>query len=92
MLSVEAEAFSGFKQKWALKLARALAAAFADASAAYRRPANFEAFAAHGGEDRCCPCHLPCCWRSACLACDCASPAHPLRSPLHGHGRCGCAC
>ena len=52
MLAVEAEAFASFRQKWTLKLARALAAAFAEGSAAYRRPANFEAFAAHGGEDR----------------------------------------
>jgi hypothetical protein len=54
VLAAEAEAFAAFKQKWTLKLARALATGFASASAAYRRRSSFEAFAAQGAaEGRC---------------------------------------
>ncbi len=46
MLTAEADALAAFRMKWTLKLAKAAAAAFADASAAYRRRTGLEAFAA----------------------------------------------
>ena len=42
VLSCEAEAYAGFKQKWTLKLARTVSSIFADKTAAYRRRSNFE--------------------------------------------------
>ena len=52
VLSCEAEAYAAFKQKWTLKLARAVSSAFADKTASYRRRSNFEAFASYGVETR----------------------------------------
>ncbi len=52
VLSCEAEAYAAFKQKWTLKLARAVSSAFADKTASYRRRSNFEAFASYGVDTR----------------------------------------
>ena len=52
MLSCEAEAYAGFKQKWTLKLARTVSSIFADKTAAYRRRSNFEGFASYGTDSR----------------------------------------
>ena len=52
MLSCEAEAYAGFKQKWTLKLARSVSSIFADKTAAYRRRSNFEGFASYGTDSR----------------------------------------
>ena len=53
VLSCEAEAYAGFKQKWTLKLARTVSSIFADKTAAYRRRSNFEGFASYGTDCRC---------------------------------------
>ena len=52
VLSCEAEAYAGFKQKWTLKLARSVSSIFADKTAAYRRRSNFEGFASYGTDSR----------------------------------------
>ena len=52
MLSCEAEAYAGFKQKWTLKLAKTVSSIFADKTAAYRRRSNFEGFASYGTDSR----------------------------------------
>ena len=52
VLSCEAEAYAGFKQKWTLKLARSVSSVFADKTAAYRRRSNFEGFASYGTDSR----------------------------------------
>lgn len=45
VLAAEADALAAFRVKWTLKLAKAVAAAFADSAAAYMRRAALEAFA-----------------------------------------------
>ena len=45
MLAAEADALAAFRVKWTLKLAKAVAAAFADSAAAYMRRTALEAFA-----------------------------------------------
>lgn len=52
MLAAKAEAFSSFKQKWTLKLAKSLANSFNDAMSAYRKRTNLEHFAASGSDRR----------------------------------------
>ena len=52
VLSCEAEAYASFKQKWTLKLARAVSSTFADKTSSYRRRSNFEAFASYGVDSR----------------------------------------
>ena len=52
MLAAKAESFSGFKQKWTLKLAKSLASSFSDATSGYRKRTNFEQFAAQGSGRR----------------------------------------
>ena len=52
MLAAKAEAFSAFKQKWTLKLAKALANSFNDATSAYRKRTNLEHFWSVGSDRR----------------------------------------
>lgn len=52
MLAAKAESFSSFKQKWTLKLAKALANSFNDATSAYRKRANLEQFSSSGSDSR----------------------------------------
>ncbi|BDA46253.1 probable RAD50-interacting protein 1 [Coccomyxa sp. Obi] len=52
VLAAKAEAFSSFKQKWTLKLAKALANSFNDATSAYRKRTNLEHFSSSGSDRR----------------------------------------
>ena len=52
MLATKAEAFSAFKQKWTLRLAKSLAITFSDATSGYRKRTNLEQFASHGSGRR----------------------------------------
>lgn len=52
VLAAEAESFAAFKQKWTLKLAKALATSFIEATSAYRKRANLDQFAVCGSGRR----------------------------------------